>query len=277
LGIIYFPYIVILAVLTFVLCQKQDQAKWWAGVVLVFPPILPVVIMKTKFEKSKLLVILFCVTFVIVVGAEAFLFLGKKAEAEDTTPPIIKEVMELNKDVERTTIDIYNASGKLHAVSLAQSRVGDLEKAIEIIGDIRKLVDENHKTIEKLIEFIDEHQTYFLRKNLAWVLSIKAFYTDHHVVQQRISQAQYLAAFEVNLKYTFENFDKIMVDLSKQHMMTYDAYYMRYRRAADAFNRFNRKRIAFQNSFVEEHPEVKPFLPGSHHHEPFKFWDKFQF
>ncbi len=68
-----------------------------------------------------------------------------------------------------------------------------------------------------------------------------------------------------------------MVDLSKQHMMTYDAYYMRYRRAADSFNRFNRKRIAFQNQFVESHPEVKPFLPGSHHHEPFKFWDKFQF
>lgn len=277
MGIIYVPYILILSSLTFFLCLKQQQPKWWAAVALVFPPILPVVIMKTKINKSKLLVIVFCITFVIVMGAEVFLFLGKNTKAEDTTPPIIKEVIALNKDVERTTIDIYNASGKLHAVSLAQSRVGDLQKAVEIIENIRGLVDENHKAIENLIEFIDEHQTYFLRKNLAWVLSIKAFYTDHHVVQQRKSQAQYLAAFEVNLKYTYKNFDKIMVDLSKQHMMTYDAYYMRYRRAADAFNRFNRKRITFQNSFVEEHPEVKPFLPGSHHHEPFKFWDKFQF
>ncbi len=277
MGIIYVPYVLILAVLIFVFCRKQNQPVWWAGVALVFPPAVPVVIKKAKPEKLKLMTIAVFLTFVMVLAGEAFLFMGSKGEKEDPVPPIIKEVTRLNKEVERTTIDIYNASGKLHAVSLSQSRIGDLQKAIEIIQSIKELVGQNHSAVAQLIEFIDEHQAYFLKKNLAWVLSIKAFYTDHNVVQQRNSQAQYLAAFEVNLKYTYENFDKIMVDLSKQHMMTYDAYYMRYRRAADSFNRFNRKRIAFQNQFVESHPEVKPFLPGSHHHEPFKFWDKFQF
>ena len=142
---------------------------------------------------------------------------------------------------------------------------------------MRELVDKNHQAIDNLIMFIDEHQTFFYRKKLEWILSIKEFYSNQFVVQHHKSQAQYLAAFEVVLKYTFKNFNNIMELKSQQHMKSYDVYYMRYRRAADAHNRFNRKRIAFQKEFTQAHPEVKPFLPGSHHHEPFKFWDKFDF
>ncbi len=64
---------------------------------------------------------------------------------------------------------------------------------------------------------------------------------------------------------------------SEQHRQSYNAYYILYRRAADKYNRFNRKLVSFQNEFVESHPEVSPFLPGSHQLESFKFWDKFSF
>ena len=75
------------------------------------------------------------------------------------------------------------------------------------------------------------------------------------LVQSRI---RYLAAFENMLQYTRYNFNNIMELKSSAHMANYDAYYLRYRSVADAHNRVNKKRVEFQNKFIQEHPKVKP-------------------
>lgn len=274
---IYLVYGAAAAVLTFVFCRKQGQPKWWAGLALIFPLAVVPMMVRAKMKRRTLFVTLLVVSFLSVLAAEAFLYVGRKANSRESVPPIIKKVTQLNQDVKQTTIDIYKASGKLHSISMVQSRITDIKSSIQVIENLRELVERNHAAIGTLMEFITDHQAYFHRKNLSWVLNIKAFYSDYYVVQHRNSQAQYLSAFEVLLKYTFENFQNIMELKSQRHMKSYDAYYLRYRRAADAYNRFNRKRIAFQKDFALTYPEVRPFLPGSHHQEPFRFWDEFQF
>ncbi|MFH2092713.1 MAG: hypothetical protein ABIJ31_10150 [Pseudomonadota bacterium] len=228
-------------------------------------------------NKRAIMIVLSIITVGLVIGGGLFLYDKNKKSPEDNVPPVIKEMIRLNEDVKKTTIDIYNASGKLEGMSMVQSRVGDMQKTVELIVNMRHLVEENQKAIDRLIGFAQEHETFFYRKNLDWIFAIKDFYTDHNVTQHHISRANYLAAFETLVQYTFDNYANIMELQSSQHMKTYDVYYMRYRTAADSHNRFNRKRIAFQNEFMEKYPEVKPFLPGSHQLEPFKFWDKFSF
>jgi len=277
LGYIYLPYAVLLSVLIFIECKKKKQAKWWPALVFLFPPAAPVLLLKTRKSKSRILSLAFLITFLMVLGGEFFLYIYNKKNPEDMVPPVIKQIIQLNEDIKKTTIDLYNASGKLDSLSMVQSRITDIKSTIETIGKLRQLVDENQKAIDRLIRFTEDHEVFFHRKNLSWIFAIRDFYTDYHVVQHQKSRVDYFATFETLLKYTHTNFENIMELKSQQHMKSYDVYYLRYRRAADSHNRFNKKRIAFQMDFMEEHPEVKPFLPGAHQQEPFKFWDKFSF
>lgn len=231
---------------------------------------------KTKKGKRITLVIIFLVIVLMILAGGGY-FLNKKKSDSNNIPPIVKQIIALNEDIKKTTIAIYNTSGKLAGISMAQSRITDIKKAIELIGSLRQLVEENQNAIDRLLQFIDDNAGFFHRKNLYWVFFIKEFYMDHDVMQHHKSRANYLLTFETLLKYTYTNFKNIMELQSQQHMRNYDAYYMRYRRAADSHNKFNKKRIAFQTTFVEEHPEVNPFLPGAHQLGPFKFWDKFSF
>lgn len=186
-------------------------------------------------------------------------------------------MIALNDDIKKTTIEIYTVSGKLDGISMVQSRITDIKTAIELIGSLRQLVEENQTAIESLLQFIDDHADFVHRKDLSWVFFIEKFYMDHAVMRHYKSRANYLLSFETLLTYTDTNFQNIMALKSQQHMRNYDAYYMRYRRAADSHNQLNKKRIVFQTNYIEEHPEVKPFLPGVHQLGPFKFWDKFSF
>jgi hypothetical protein len=234
---------------------------------------------KALKKNSRILVIVSAVVLFFVVGAIVlFLYVSKNSKPpEDNLPPIIKQVIQLNEDIKKTTMELYNASGKLDSISMVQSRITDIKSTIELIGQLRDMVGKNQNEIDDLLEFIGDHEVFFQRKNLAWIFPVRDFYSNENVAGHNQSRDNYLAAFETLLQYTYDNFENIMEHKSQQHMKNYDVYYLRYRRAAELYNRSNRKRIAFQKQFVEEHPEVSPFIPGSHHFEPFKFWDKFSF
>jgi len=258
-------------------CHKFKQARWWPAIVFFVPLAAPVFVFKTRKKNSKILSIIIVMTFLMAMGSEIFLYSRLSKNQEDVIPPIIKEMIALNEDIKKVTIDIYNTSGKLDSLSMVQSRITDIKSTIEVIGTIRQLVDDNQNAVDTLIRFIEDHSEYVHRKNLSWVFAIKDFYMSRPVIQHQQSLANYLATFETLLTYTYTNFQNIMELKSQQHMKSYDIYYMRYRRAADSHNRFNKKRIEFQTVFIEGHPEVKPFLPGAHHIGAFKFWDKFSF
>lgn len=233
--------------------------------------------MMSKWKKGRKLGIIVALIFSIAIGMGICFYSSKKASQENILPPVIKEIISLNENIKTTTIDLYNASGKLDSLGMVQSRKTDIESTIKVINTLRKLLEDNQLAIDNLINFIEDHSEYVHRKNLSWVFGIKEFYTNHHVIQNQKSFGNYLAAFEALLQYTYSNFQNIMEFKSQKHMKSYDVYYMQYRKAADSYNQFNKKRVKFQAAFAEEHQEVKPFLPGFHHLEPFKFWDKFSF
>jgi len=83
----------------------------------------------------------------------------------------------------------------------------------------------------------------------------------------------YLDNFEALLTYSYTNFYNIKDAKSKGHLKNYDEYYLRYRRAVDAHNRFNVKRIEFQNEFLHKYPSIKPYLPGKRQTETFMLWE----
>jgi len=278
LGYIYIAYCLVLALVTLAACFRQKQPRWWAFLVLVLPLAVPVFILKLKKKAGVIWLTAFFISFFAVLGIEFFLYTSNKEKNKYAhLPPIVREMIVLNEAVKSSTIELYNASSKLDSLSMVQSRITDLRTTLDLIEKLRPMMKENQGSIDRLTHYIEARGDYIRRQNIDWAFLINKFYTDPNVIQHNRSLFKYLAAFEDMLQYTHDNFDNIMELQSKSHMANYDAYYMRYRGIADMHNRSNKKRVKFQQEFIQKNPEIKPFLPGSHHLEPFKFWDKFSF
>lgn len=278
MGIAYISFCVVLTLVFVLACVKQKLPKWWPIAVLVMPLTAPIFIFKSKKGPAMGLVGAFFGALLAVVAVEFYLYADYKENNKYShLHPIVREMIVLNEAVKASTIEIYHASGKLSSLTLAQSRITDLSTTIDLIGKMRKLILKNQADVAGLLAYINNHGEYIRAQNLGWAFWISKFYQDIEMAKHHHSRLRYFAAFEDMLQYTYENFDNIMELQSSQHMANYDAYYMRYRGVADMHNRANKKRIAFQKDFMQEHPVVMPFLPGAHHLEPFKFWDKFSF
>lgn len=266
----------VLSLLTMAACFKLGKPKWWAALVLFFPVATPVFVLKSKKEAGALWLAGFFLSFFAVAGMEFFLYTSTQ-QKKNRLPPVVREMIRLNGDVKDSTIELYNASVKLQSLTMAQSRIGDLATALDLIQHLRQLETKNQAAIDRLLAYTQEHGEYINRQSLSWAFLINRFYTDNQVIAYHHSWEKYLAAFEDMLQYTHDNFSNIMELQSPRHMANYDAYYMRYRGVADVHNRYNKKRIDFQKEFIQQNPVVKPFLPGEHQLGAFKFWDKFSF
>ena len=276
MGYIYVSYCVALSLLTMVACRRLGKAKWWAALVFFLPVATPVFVLKSKKGPVVIWLVAFVLSFLAVGGMEFFLYSSTQKQT-NLLPPVVREMIRLNGGVKASTIELYNASAKLQSVTMAQSRITDLTKALDLIEQIRGLETKNQAAIHRLLTYTREHREYLKRQNLSWAFLINQFYTDQNVIAYSQSWEKYLVAFEDMLQYTHDNFDNIMELQSSRHMANYDAYYMRYRGVADVHNRSNKRRIDFQREFIQLNPVVKPFLPGAHQLGAFKFWDKFSF
>lgn len=278
MGITYPVFCLVFTTAFLVFIIKQKLPKWWAFIVLVIPLAAPVLVSKSQKGPMGPWLGVALGGVIVSVGIEAYLYGDyKERNKYSHLPPVVREMIALNEGVEASTIALYHASGKLDSLGLVQSRISDIKTTLTLIEKMREMIRENQENIQVLVTYIEDHHDYIRRKGLDWAFWIAKFYKDSHVIEHQNSQLRYFKAFEDLLQYTHDNFDNIMELQSSQHMANYDAYYLRYRGVADRHNRYNRKRIRFQNDFVQKHPEVKPFLPGSHHMAPFKFWDKFSF
>ena len=215
--------------------------------------------------------------FLCAVGGGIYFFKSGPDNKGSDLPPILEKALELNEAVKKTTIDIYNLSAKLNAASMSHSRLPDVNTAIDTIELMRQRVDENLAAIDALSSFIQKHKLYLQGAGYPWILLVEIFYSDSRVILHHESRAKFLDTFETVLTYTRDNYDRIMSKTGKRQKESYNVYYLRFRRAADSHNRLNRKRVEFEKYFVKKYPEVKPFLPGAHHDESFRFWDKFDF
>jgi len=278
MGIAYLTFSVLLGLVVLFMCTKKGLPKLWGAVVFILPPAAPVMIFKSEGAGKALVAALVLAGFTASGSLEFYLYSQNKEKNKYShLPPIVREMISRNEFVVRSTIEIYEASRKLDSMGMVQSRMSDIKNTLALIRTMRGMLAANKDHIENLTSYIDRHNDFIKRSNLSWAFWISKFYNDPCISLHSSSQKMYFKAFEDLLQYTEKEFNKIMNLKSRQHLGNYDAYYLRYRGVADRYNRISKKRAEFQETFIEAHPEVKPFLPGSHHMRPFKFWDRFSF
>ena len=255
-------------------CRKNALPHWWAAVVLFAPVTAPFFFYRSRKEESMVLIMVFLCLFSIVAGIEFYLYarymdVNKYADL----PPVTRQMIRLSEELRQSTIDLDTALIKLENLSKVESRTREIEKTIDFIGKLRIIMTQNKAAIDKLVIFAKNHKDFFEKKELFWVMDIQQFYKNYNVVQHYKSLQKYLDNFEELLRYTYTNFSYITEHKSAEHLKNYDEYYLRYRRAVDSHNRFNVKRIEFQNKYLLAHPEIKAYLPGERQTETFRLWE----
>lgn len=187
--------------------------------------------------------------------------------------PVIRKMIVLSEQLKKSTAELDDALVKLENLSKVESRIHEIKKTISFIHELRDIMRKNQEDIERLKQYTDDYKQFFVKKDLAWVFDVQRFYHNRNVVNHYRSLEKYLFSFEELLEYTYVNFYNITQIKSEEHLKNYDEYYLRYRRAVDSHNRFNVKRIDFQNAYLHQYPQTKPYLPGERQTETFRLWE----
>jgi len=254
-------------------CHQKKRPKWWALMVLFAPITTPWFIFQSRKASGIMVFMFFLTSFSAVGGAEFYLYTNyMEKNRYSYLPPVMQQMTRLADNLKASTVKFDNALVKLEGLSKVESRINEIKNTIEFIYEVRKIEGENRDAIFQLEKYLDDHKDFFISKNLSWLFSIQEFYYNHNVVQHYKSLKKYLDSFENLLRYTYVNFYHIDKLKSQKHLQNYDQYYLKYRSAVDSHNRFNVKRINFQNQFLKDHPDVKPYLPGRRQTEAFKLW-----
>ena len=255
-------------------CYRRNLPKWWAAVVLAAPVTTPYFIFKSRKSEGVVLFMIFLASFTCVTAGEFYLYFQMKDKNKYAhLPPITRQVVRFSETLKSTTLRLDKALVQLEQMSKVESRINELKRTIDFIGDLRITISQNQAAIRRMVKFTSDYKSYFIKMDLNWVYHIQLFYTNRNVIQHYNSLEVYLNDFDALLRYTYEHFDTITKAKNEIHLKNYDEYYLRYRRAVDSHNRLNVKRIEFQNAFLLKYPDIKPYLPGQRQTETFLLWE----
>ncbi|OFZ61046.1 MAG: hypothetical protein A2328_06310 [Bdellovibrionales bacterium RIFOXYB2_FULL_36_6] len=270
---IYFFYITILALIMLYECYQKNYPKWWPMMVLLAPVTTPYFIFKSRKESGIIVFLIFLATFSAVGASEFILFKNYLEEDKQSGfSPLTFQIIHLSEDLKQSTLKLDNALGKLENLSKVQSKLQDIRKAIVIIEQLKPIIAENQDAVNRLEKFTKNYHQSFKGRDLEWVIHIHNFYNDRAVIQHYKSLDAYLFSFQELLEYVHENYLNITEVKSQEQLKNYDEYYIRYRRAVDSHNKFNVRRIEFQNSYLKKYPDIRPYLPGERQTDTFRLW-----
>ncbi len=258
----------------FLECKRRSLPKWWAAIVFAAPVTTPYFIFKFRKDNSLILCLIFVVCFFLVLAGEIFIYSKMKTKYKYVhLPPVTRQLIRYSEILKQTTQNLDNDLVELEEQSKVQSKVDKLKQTIVFIDELRQAMYDNQAAIKQMVEFVENHRDFFNQKDLQWVYEIKRFYNNRIVIAHFKSLENYLDNFETLLRFCYQNFDAITKAESTIHLKNYDEYYLRYRRAVDSHNRFNVKRIQFQNDFIRRYPEIKAYLPAKRQTEAFRLWE----
>ena len=270
---IYFSYSVIISLLMLWECLKKDKPRWWALMVLFAPVTAPWFVFQSRKASGIVIFMIFLTSFSAVGGTEFYIYTNYMEKNKYSHLPLVtRQMIRLAEDLKSSTVKLDRALVKLEGLSKVESRIHEIKNTIDFIYEIREIEEENKNAIFRLENYLYDYKDFFIKNDLAWLFNIQPFYDNHNVVQHNKSLKKYLDSFEALLKYTYVNFYKITELKLQENLNNYDEYYLKYRRDVDSHNRFNVKRINFQNAFLKKYPEIKPYLPGKRQTEAFKLW-----
>ena len=270
---LYLPYVLILGIVFFVYFIRNKYPVSWALVILAAPVTVPYYILKTKREKGVVYVMIFLSTFSAVAAGEVILYSMKKEEMKYVgMPPIKRQMVRLTQDLKTSTRKLDQAVLELEEMSKVESSIDKIKETIDHIGYVRLLLEKNKETISMLVEYAKNYSGYFEQKNINWVSKIDEYYKSPAVVKHHQTLETYLNEFEDLLRFAFRNFYELTELKQPKARKNYDQYYLEYRRAVDRHNKYNVRRIEFQNRFLEKNPSLKTYLPGKRQTDSFRIW-----
>jgi len=254
-------------------CRSKKRPVWWALMVLFAPVTTPWFIFQSRKASGIIIFMVFLTSFSAVGGTQFYLYTNymEKNKYSDL-PPVTRHMIRIAEELKASTVKFDQALVKLEGLSKVESRIHEIKNTIDFIYKVREIEIENKNAIFRLEKYLDDYKDFFIKQDLEWLFYIHEFYDNHNVVQHYKSLKKYLDSFEALLRYTYTNFYNIDELKTPEHLQNYDQYYLKYRRDVDSHNIFNVKRINYQNKFLKEHPEVKPYLPGKRQTETFKLW-----
>ena len=271
---LYFPFVAVLALMMFYECKMRNRPQWWAAFVLFAPITFPFFIFKSRKELNMNHLMIFISVFSMVAGAEFFLYATYMSKNKYShLPPVTRQMIVLSETLRQSTIKLDTALVQLENLSKVESRIHEIRNTVEFIDKLRIIMENNNVAIQQLVQYTKDHHDYFAKKELQWVFNVQQFYNNHNVIQHYKSLKKYLRAFEELLRYTHLNFYNITEHKNPEHLKNYDEYYIRYRRSVDSHNRFNVKRIDFQNQYLKKFPDIKAYLPGERQTDTFRLWE----
>ena len=270
---LYYPYVLLLAIVFFVYFLRNKYPVSWTLVILAAPITVPYYILKTNREKGVIYVMIFLSTFSAVATGEVILYSMKKEEMKYAgMPPIKRQMVQLTENLKTSTQELDRAILKLEQMSKVESSLDKIKETIDYIGYVRLLLENNQEAVSMVVEYAKNYSSYFEKKNISWVSKIDEYYKSPPVVKHHETLEAYLNEFEDLLRFTFQNFYEITELKQAKAQKNYDQYYLEYRRAVDRHNKYNIRRIEFQNRFLEENPSLKKYLPGKRQTDSFRIW-----
>ena len=241
--------------------------------VLFAPVTTPWFIFKSRKESGIILFMIFLTTFSVVGACEFFLYSNyMEKNRYSHLPPVTRQMIRISEELKVSTAKLDKALENLEALSKVESRIHEIKNTIDFITQFREIMIQNQDAINRLVKYTNDYKSFFDKKDLDWVFHVQKFYNNRNVIQHYKSLQKYLDDFEDLLEYTYVNFYNITEHKSKEHLQNYDQYYLKYRRSVNTHNKFNVKRIRFQNSFLKKYPDIRPYLPGERQGKTF-IWD----
>ena len=270
----YFSFVIVLSLLMFAECYYRNRPRWWAVMVLLAPVTMPYFIFKTRKQAGIIMFFIFLSTFSAVCALEGFLFVRQMNENKYADlPPVARKIIYFSKQVKESTIKLDKALTTLETMSKVEGQLKKIKETLDFIKTVRSTMRENRTAINQLVKYTAGNQKMFKSNELEWVFDIEKYYDNWNVVQHYESLEGYLNDFEELLEYIYINFHKIKKHKIQKQLKNYDELYLRYRHSVDAHNRFNVRRIDFQNKFLKQYPDIKSYLPGERQTETFKLWE----
>lgn len=260
---IYVPFIFILSGLMFLECKRLSLPAWWAAIVFAAPVTTPYFIFKSRKNNKWIFLLIFLACFSLVTAGEMFMYSKMKEKYRYANlSPVTRQLIRYSEILKQTTHKLDNDLVQFEQQAKVQSKIQNIDQTIVFIGELRQTIYANQAAIKQMVEFVQTHRDFFFRKDMQWVYEIKRYYNNRIVTQYFERLENYLDHFETLLRFCYRNFDAITNVESAAHLKNYDEYYLRYRRAVDSYNRFNVKRIEFQNDFIKRYPEIKAYMPA---------------
>lgn len=228
-----------------------------------------------KKEEGITWIMIFLASFSAVVATEIALYSFKKEKLKYSAhPPIVRQTLRVADTLKQATEKFDSAIIELEQMSRLLSGLGKIGDTIDYIVVVRLAGEKNKAMVLKIRNDIETYRAYYNKKDIQWIFQIEEYYQNDVIRLHLDSLEGYLDAFEDLLVFAYKNFYKIAELEDPTSLRNYDAYYLSYRRASEKFSKYNLRRNEYQARFIQEHPKIEAYLPGTRQTDVFSIHKK---